>query len=89
MPSNKGKNRQNIATIPGLPPPPEKQGKKPAEKRPRQDTPSPNKTSSPVKEIPGNITDWHVRIQGDIDWSKKTIGTAVLGFKTDSVHNLA
>jgi hypothetical protein len=53
--------------------------KKPAKKRPRQGT--------PTKEVGG--TDWNGRINGDMEWAKGQIGTAALGFKTNSIANLS
>jgi hypothetical protein len=50
-------------------------------KRPRQDTPSPQ------KELTG--TDWHTRIDTDTKWAKGQIGKAALGFKTDKIISLA
>jgi hypothetical protein len=58
-------------------------GKKPAEKRPRQDTPS------PAKEVSGNTINWQVKIQEDTKWAKGKIGTAALGFKTDKIASLS
>jgi hypothetical protein len=51
----------------------------PAEKRPRQET--------PTKEQRG--TDWQGRINGDMEWAKTKVGEAVLAFKTDKIVNLA
>jgi hypothetical protein len=58
-------------------------GKKPAEKRPRQDTPS------PTKEASETTVNWQKRIQDDVEWAKGQIGTAALGFKTNSIANLS
>jgi hypothetical protein len=52
---------QNIPGLQLLP------GKKPAEKRPRQDTPS------PAKEVSGNTINWQVKIQEDTKWAKGKI----------------
>jgi hypothetical protein len=71
-----GKGRKNGPVLTGpimLPP------KKPAEKRPRQGT--------PTKEVSG--TDWTGRINNDMEWAKGQIGTAALGFKTNSIANLS
>jgi hypothetical protein len=86
--TKKGKTKATttpVPNIPGLHIPP---GRKPAEKRPRQDTPSPNKVTSPAKAIPADIKDWHVRVEGDLDYAKSAIGTAVLKIKTDTLTNL-
>jgi hypothetical protein len=72
-------NKKSGPSLPGpqiLPP------KKPAEKRPRQDTPS------PAKENPESV-DWQVRIQEDVDWAKGEIGSATLRFKTDKIASLS
>jgi hypothetical protein len=71
-----GKGRKNgpILTGPTMLPP-----KKPAEKRPRQGT--------PTKEVGG--TDWNSRINSDMEWAKGQIGTAALGFKTNSIASLS
>jgi hypothetical protein len=53
-------------------------GRKPAEKRPRQET--------PTKEQKG--TDWQGRISEEVEWTKRKIGEAVMGFKTDKIINL-
>jgi regulator of replication initiation timing len=44
-------------------------------------------TSSPQKEVSG--TNWHVRIEEDVNWIKGKIGTAALGIKTDKITSLA
>jgi hypothetical protein len=71
-----GKGRKNgpILTGPIMLP-----SKKPAEKRPRQGT--------PTKEVGG--TDWNSRINSDMEWAKGQIGTAALGFKTNSIGSLS
>jgi hypothetical protein len=74
--NNFGKGRKNGPFLTGpvmLP------AKKPAEKRPRQAT--------PTKEVSG--TDWNGRINSDMVWAKGQIGTAALGFKTNSIANLS
>jgi hypothetical protein len=58
--------------------------KTPAEKRPREDTPSPEKT--PERSQEGK--DWHRRVQDDVEWAKGQIGKAAQGFKTDKIVNL-
>jgi hypothetical protein len=55
--------------------------KPPGGKRPRQETPSPQ------KERTG--TDWHGRIADDTAWIKGQIGTAALGLKSDRITSLA
>jgi hypothetical protein len=72
--ANTGKKKGPILSGPTLLP-----GKKPAEKRPRQET--------PTKEQQG--TDWQGRINEDMEWAKGQIGTAALGFKTNSVASLS
>jgi hypothetical protein len=69
-----GKKKGPVLSGPQLLP-----GKKPAEKRPRQET--------PTKEATG--TDWHGRINEDMEWAKGQIGTAALGFKTNSIASLS
>jgi hypothetical protein len=56
--------------------------KRQAGKRPREDTPSPQKQGN-------NDTDWHGRIDGDVTWIKKEIGTATRNFKHDKIFSLA
>jgi hypothetical protein len=56
--------------------------KAPAEKRPREDTPSPEKNQA------SNDKDWHKRVQDDVEWAKGQIGKAAQGFKTDKIVSL-
>jgi hypothetical protein len=57
--------------------------KGPAEKRAREDTPSPQKQ----QESTG--IDWHGRINADVTWAKGKIGTAALALKSDKIVSLA
>jgi hypothetical protein len=57
------------------------QEKRPGTKRSRVET------SSPQKELTG--TDWHKRIEDDVNWVKGKIGTAALGLKSDKIISLA
>jgi hypothetical protein len=69
--------------------------KGPVGKRPREDTPSPEKATEPTtievgsEPDTGSGTDWHGRINEDVKWIKGKIGTAARGLKTDKIVTLA
>jgi hypothetical protein len=62
--------------------------KGPAQKRVREDTPSPAKDSPPPARETSGI-DWHSRVNTDTEWAKGQIGKAAQGFKTDKIVSLA
>jgi hypothetical protein len=63
--------------------PPLIHAKTPAEKRPREETPSPE------KQQVGTKINWHKRVEEDAEWAKGKIGMAAQSLKTDKIVSLA